>query len=132
MQDGELASIIAQHSYNELVSLLVDRLGDEAALQTKPRSRPQTPLPAADSESLQDNLAAEMDSKAEPPKPSSASVAEQQETGSIRKPAHHSFASQTAELEATSHELQVRLPRKSRCDTASLLHLHVNASHCPI
>lgn len=35
LQEEELAALLADRSYNELVSVLVDRLGDEAALQPK-------------------------------------------------------------------------------------------------
>ena len=51
LQDKETAAHVAHHSYNELVSLIVDRLGDEVSLQAKPKSdvdRPESTRVAAE------------------------------------------------------------------------------------
>ena len=108
VQDGELASTVAQHSYNELVSLLVDRLGDEAALQSKPGSRPHTPTPetAAKEELPPGNAMVESEKHGELVQPSSASRVGQAEKQSIGQEETGPM-SKAAEQEAPVHAMQV-------------------------
>lgn len=108
VQDGELASTVAQHSYNELVSLLVDRLGDEAALQSKPGSRPHTPAPetAAEEELPPGNATAESEKHEELVQPSSASQGGQAEKQSIEEKETGPM-SKAAEQEAPVLAMQV-------------------------
>ena len=116
LQNGELASVIAQHSYNELVSLLVDRLGDEAALQSKPGSRPNTPTPVPAAKA--DVLPADADARAEGilsfARPSSPINPKLLKEGDMVQH-DHDLDRQPAGLELPSQAMQVRSARTTDC-----------------